>query len=703
MIRQSLFPLSIRGYAILFLGMVILFFAVLGWYLLDSIENTHQDIYAQKHQAARSELELAVDNLVDVFNSQSLGINQWDELFQQIANPSYYSYWREHRLLNADVLPNYVEHAEVYNAQGKALAVLASSVFPAVINPADTQPQVSWMDDQHHLTLYLPIQRSSNARDPLQGYLGIRFSFLDALKTQARFRFLEPDSLQLDPQPTAILSVEDVLTQLEYELKPNTEVNAMMGIVQTSVIQVASIVGLVCFFFYFLLVYLLGRPLIQISEYIDELRQSGPGRSLESIDSLLPIKELEKVRNSLNQYHADLEKANTDLDEKNRELWNLAHHDALTGMRNRRAFENEFAKSKQLLSNHRVDLGLALFDVNHFKAINDTYGHQVGDEVLIAISRTIDTVLRKGEHLFRLGGDEFACIIIGSSPAEIETLANRCIESVNQYDFSSLGIKEGIKVACGISHCHADDTERLVNLQWQADVAVYRAKRPGISHPVLFSDEMSDGSEAIFSSWINNAIYQAITDGKGIEMHYQPVVENATGNRAFNEALLRIRHNDELIPPNSIFPVVSLRNLQSDMDRAVIKAVADDIQNQLVPAGNTISINLSAETITHTEMVHWLDPLTAVIDPKLIILEVTETSLITQLNTAVSNLNRLRELGYRIALDDFGSGYSSLRYLTNMPVDIIKFDISLIQEISSARQEKLVYELAYMLVDLGYE
>ena len=128
----------------------------------------------------------------------------------------------------------------------------------------------------------------------------------------------------------------------------------------------------------------------------------------------------------------------------------------------------------------------------------------------------------------------------------------------------------------------------------------------------------------------------------------------------------------------------------------------EDLNQQYFQQGGGISINLSAESVAHQDVIEWLIPLSDFTQSYNIVVEVTETSLITQLNAAVGNLTMLRKLGFKVALDDFGSGYSSLRYLTSMPVDIIKFDISLIQGMMDERLGKLVNEMASMLTGLGY-
>jgi EAL domain-containing protein (putative c-di-GMP-specific phosphodiesterase class I) len=186
-------------------------------------------------------------------------------------------------------------------------------------------------------------------------------------------------------------------------------------------------------------------------------------------------------------------------------------------------------------------------------------------------------------------------------------------------------------------------------------------------------------------------------------MHYQPIVYTGTGNVAYYEALLRIRYEGELVPPSHIFPIVTMRQMEHALDRTVIDKVHEDLVQQFIPAGSGISINLSAESVGHKDVVEWLMPLTDFTQSYYIVIEVTETSLITQISSAARSLTILRKLGFKVALDDFGSGYSSLRYLTSMPVDIIKFDITLIQGMMDDRLGKLVEKMASMLNGLGYD
>ncbi len=693
-------PLSINHYTLGFLLLIALMFTGTAWLGFRSIEDAGKSLEQHRYQAGHQELKESLEALIADLNRLAGQLSEWDELFQQIDQPTYYSYWRQHRLLSAGKLPIMVDQAELYDASGKVLGEFTNSPFPVRIDPNTLHPELRIEGPGIWLYHYLPLRRGPD--QPVRGWLGLRIDLIPALQQRYDFRELDETSFKLLPGSDGTLNTDQLPQRLDYNLKPNPGASELLEIVRRSVWQLAAVIGLLSLLFYILMAQVLGRPLRNISQYIDRLHDRGQGPA-EPPRSLLPIAELEKVRASLIAYDADLRKAQQDLGRKNRALWKLAHHDALTGMLNRRAFDRDWNDARQLLRRRRIEIGLVLFDVNRFKAINDTYGHQTGDEVLKAISHSIQSTLRQGEQLYRIGGDEFASILIGTSAEDMQRITQRCLDAIEAYDFDALGLRETVRVSCGIAYCPANDHQRLDKLQWQADVAVYQAKKPGRHGPVLFEDGMADGSQSIFSSWINEAVYQAVTHGEGIVLYYQSIVNTRSLDIDYYESLLRIRHESGFIPPSHIFPIVQSRQLETALDRSVIHELARDLENRKFQGINGVSINLAAESLVQPELVEWLSPLRPFLSDYRITLEVTETSLITHLGAASKHLEALREQGFKVALDDFGSGYSSLLYLTRMPVDTIKFDIALIQGMEDERIHQLVRELVRMLSGLGYE
>lgn len=691
---------SLRNYAIAFLLFTTLAFALLAWYTITHIQKVRDDINQSAHESARKEFLLTSQALLNTAESLSSKLSQWDEVFQQLEFPAYYYYWHTHRLMNSNVLPSYIKAAVLYNGQGKSLINNNGSHFPEQI-PANQPPTFYLLDKIVYLKLYLPIQRSTTS--PILGYMGVKISFLESLKQQHSFSIVDTASITYHGKPGTTVSFAQGIENFQYSIIPNPEANAMMEVINTTSIHLGAIVLLLSLALYLMLMYVLGYPVLAISSHIDRLRSTGDSTTPLTFDNHLPVAEFENVRISLNQYQADLCELHNDLKQKNKELWHQAHHDALTNAGNRRGFDLKWQAVLTDIKNTPAPVTLMLFDINHFKSINDTYGHETGDEVLMLISRIIGHTMPDKSAIYRIGGDEFAAIFLDIPEEHAMELAKSCLQSLHNHDYASIGIKEPVRVSIGIAHASATESERVNSLMWQADMAVYQAKRPSVNYPVAFSDDMVDGSESLFSSWINNAIYEAVTTRKGLETHYQTIVNSDNQSHAYYEALVRIRHKDELIQPQHIFPLIEARGLEADMDHAVIQSILADINSGFLPKGSVIAINLSAASVVHPELINWLEKFVSSMQDFPIILEVTETSLITKLNHASKNLEILRSKGFTISLDDFGSGYSSLQYLVSMPVDKIKFDITLIRQIDVERSGKMIRQLASILKELGYE
>ncbi len=699
-IRPSFSPFSVRTYGIVFIILVTLFFGFTSWLMLDKIHSTRIQAELNSQRAAHAEITRALQYLTRELEQAGRALANWDETRQQLSDPGYYEYWRNNRVLQGGVVPDYVRSVALYNRQGHPLGVLPPGMPGMVEGVARTE--VTRQGGRDFIYLVQPIQ-DVEIRGQVSGYAVLKIDFRSALLSAQHFRYVDAASIVLSIHEGETIH-SDLTERVLFKVLPNEEMSALLAFLTRYQYQIAFVVLLLSWIFYAALSALLARPLLRLSQHIDTLRGGHDGQMLDSLGGRLSVKELEKVRNSLNEYQRELETMHASLDQKNTELWTMAHRDPLTGVSNRRCFDEDWKMLLSVARGHRVAVSVMLFDCDHFKPINDTYGHHVGDRVLMSIAQTLQATLRSGDRLYRLGGDEFATMFLDADEHHVDEVAKRCVEAVDQFDFSGLGIREPIRISIGLAHAEGDQAENLVTLQKQADVAMYYAKRPGHGKIARYTDNMAHDGNALLSNQVTSAVFEAVSSGACLEMHYQPVVSLATRKIEYYEALVRIRRDQELIMPSEIFPVVGGRRLEAEMDFAVMGKILENLRSGLIPPGSGLSLNISGPAIIHPRIREKLAEFEPFLKDYTLVLEITETALITQLQQASANLNLLRATGFKVALDDFGSGYSSLGYLANMPVDIVKFDISLIRSLEEAdeRQGGIVEGLAMMIRQAGY-
>lgn len=700
MLSRFLRPLPLSAYAGIFIGLTVALFAVLGWLTLSQLDSAREEISQVQRNSAAQEIQESISQVEVMVRRSATGLADWDELHQQLGNPTYYAYWREHRLMKSDLLPPHIRSAQVYSQAGTALAQISDNGLPARLENNDHSPYLLQENGTVDLVYIQPVYNKSG--ETIAGYIGLRVDFRALFLSTNRFHFLDEHTLHFNTAFSDRLELTQIARFIDYSLLVSQEAKTVQSVMETAVMRLAITIGLLAAGFYVMLASLLGIPLRRLLRDIEHMRSDSPMPVSERLTAM-PISELEQVRQSLNEYQSQLKLVHSNLDEKNKALWEMAHHDPLTGTFNRRAFDLDWNGIRSTLSGQRLQIAFVLFDCNHFKAINDTYGHQAGDQVIASLAQCICDGLRSGDRLYRLGGDEFAAVLINCNRDSAREIAERCAKLVRSHDFSAVGVKEPVRVSVGISLGNTEDAETLTSLQWQADIAMYRAKRPESTHIEIYSESCEDGVNTLISSSITSAVYSMLKDGLGIEMHYQPIVRLASGQIEYYEALVRIRHDSVLIMPDLFFPLVETRDLHFELDNAVLDAILKDLESGMIPEATGVSINLSGQSLVRPDTIHKLEKFKPFRSRYRLLLEVTETSLIKQLEAATDVLEQARKSGFSIALDDFGSGYSSLRYLANMPVDIVKFDISMIRQLGDGGQSRLVIEqLAGMISEAGY-
>lgn len=692
--------LSVKTYAIIFITLLATLFGVFSAVTLNKVNMVRNQVSVQHQQSARLEVVQAVLLLNQKLLQESQKFIEWNETYQQLFDPSYYDYWRN-RVFQSGILPDTVTAVELFNRAGKPISNTAdASMFRQMAGTA--RLTVSKQGSRINGYLLRPIYDGYSKTTP-SGYALIRFDFVRALIETMPFHYIDPARIGLSLDEGQIVDMDHMVGHIRYQLTADPEINQLFAMMFRERYQMAAILFVLSVALYFALMRLVAHPLQKLSQHIDSIKNNADRARLPELHQKLPILELEHVRNSFNDYQQQLDDMHHRIDEKNVELWGMAHRDSLTGAFNRRSFDDDCRMLLQHPLPSDMAVALLLFDCDYFKSINDTYGHQTGDQVLIAIANVMQSCLRGSDKLYRIGGDEFAVMFVDVDSQRSIEVANRCVAVVGQYDFSILGIKDPVRISVGIARTTELNQARFELLQKQADIAMYHAKLPGRSKVAVYNAEMEALSKSVFSNQLTNAVFNAIQTGNGLLIHYQPVICLATRQVEYYEALVRLQIADEQVLPQVIFPVVHARRLEAEFDFAVMQRIALDLANHMIPQGAGVAINISGVSVEHADFMNRIAQFKPFLANYKLVLELTETSLVTRLQQVSSVLLALREAGFVIALDDFGSGYSSLSYIANMPVDIVKFDLSMIRSLELGGRQGVVIEgLARIIAEAGY-
>lgn len=692
-------PISISLFTAVFVALFLILLFVFGRITFQQINQLDEKFQQTSRARAGAEIDRVLQLSIEKIRRQTRQLAQWEEVRQQLQTPTFYSYWYRHRAKTNNLTSRHIIDVALYDTQGRMLSQIDTALLPPGIEPAESHEYIIMNQFE---PLLLVIEQVTDENDNLSlGYLATLSRIVPLLLSSGQFNQIDAATLSIENKSAQRIDIHDLKPLIHYQLNSDEYADDLRQVMTRTVLWLVGLAGLLSLIIFPLATLIMSRPIRQIAQHIDSLRQRPRDVLDKTFEQPLLISELDKIRQSLNDYHNQLNDVSLTLNEKTRQLQDLTHHDPLTGARSRSAFDEYWHEINDVFQNGRGRISLILFDVDHFRAINDSYGHEVGDELLITVSQLIKGILPSRDQLFRLGGDEFSAVLIGCHPRKALQIAKQVHLAVSRYPFDKLGIREPVRLSMGIAHSRPADTTSLASLQWQANTAIYHAKRPGQPNIAQFSEQMAENTQGLFSNRTNSAVYAAVSQGTGLVMHYQPIVNLHSGRPHYYEALVRIVHEGQLIMPSHIFPLIEAKGLEVDLDRAVIKRVIRDLHKGMVPAGTGVSINISAPTLIESDLINWLEDLTPFMRDFKILIEITETALITQMQTARSHLSQLQSMGFRIALDDFGSGYSSLRYLGTMPVDVVKFDINLTRLIDS-QSHPILTHLAQMILDCGH-
>ncbi|MCP4278334.1 MAG: EAL domain-containing protein [Gammaproteobacteria bacterium] len=359
----------------------------------------------------------------------------------------------------------------------------------------------------------------------------------------------------------------------------------------------------------------------------------------------------------------------------------LALHDTLTGLFNRYHFDNELRRLATHACRRDVEHSLLYIDLDHFKTINDTQGHNQGDLVLKSVASKLQQRLRESDSLCRIGGDEFAVLLTGVGIAQAEIIAKDLCKLVTaeNYHFSD----QVYKISCSIGVSLIDgEAEKAQSYLQQADIALYVAKRHGRNLVHVYTSDDKDSEDAKSSmEWLHKL--QHAIEQDNLLLHYQPVVHIESGEIAYYEALVRLNIDNRLVFPGEFIPALECMEDANLLDHQVVSKAIKSLADY--PELKKVAINLSAQAFSDERLV----PLIADnldrhgVDPKRVIFELTETASLSNLTATRRMVSELSSMGCSFSIDDFGTGFSTFTYLKNLPADTVKIDGSFVRELAN--------------------
>jgi diguanylate cyclase (GGDEF)-like protein len=373
----------------------------------------------------------------------------------------------------------------------------------------------------------------------------------------------------------------------------------------------------------------------------------------------------------------------------------MAHYDGLTDLPNRFLFNESLYRA---FNRGTGAMGLMYIDLDNFKAINDTLGHPVGDQLLKAAARRLEDCVSPMEIVARLGGDEFAILVAPENVNAIDGLAESIVRAM-ALPFALDGHDVVIGASIGIA-CAPEDADTAEKLLQNADLALYSAKTRGRNRSARFEFGMDEAAQArrILEMDLRGSL------GKDeMRLHYQPLINVESGQTVGYEALIRWEHPERgIVMPNLFIPIAEDTGLIVQIGEWVIRQAIDDLvrwEDSL-----SVSINLSPAQMRSPSLITTIINALAQtgVDPSRICLEITETVLMQDTDANIETLHKLSGLGVSIALDDFGTGYSSLNYLRSFPFDKIKIDRCFVNEIDTREDcQAIVRSVVALATSLG--
>ncbi|HYA85741.1 MAG TPA: diguanylate cyclase, partial [Nitrospirota bacterium] len=357
------------------------------------------------------------------------------------------------------------------------------------------------------------------------------------------------------------------------------------------------------------------------------------------------------------------------------EITHMAHHDVLTGLPNRRLFMELIRFKTAEARRNRTKAGLLFLDLDRFKEVNDTLGHEAGDQLLKMVAERLRAAIRDSDAVARIGGDEFSILLAGiTRPEDITDIARKILDAFREK--SVIASHEfTITASMGIS-VYPDDSDSIESLFRYADIALYHAKTRGRNTFEFYDPDISRRSAERLK--FENALRQTVA-GRELTVHYQPQIDIGTGRIVSAEALVRWKHPElGLLDAKRFIPTAESIGIITDIDEWVLRTACMQLKTWLDAGYAPLSIaaNLSSRVFQNPS---FADRITRIIDetgvpPRFIDIEITESVAVVDIEGTINRLHALVDKGVRVTIDDFGTGYASLNNLKRLPFQRLKID-----------------------------